>query len=78
MSREDPEGFGEWVELKRRKLDAHAQRFPDLGPEKNHGVFGASTTLPEILEKAEQKYGRLTNVELSEARMAGHRVGSRY
>jgi hypothetical protein len=41
MSRTDPEGFEEWVELERNRLDAHSLRFPDLPEEKNHGVFGS-------------------------------------
>ncbi len=78
MSRDDPEGFTEWVELEKNKLDAHAQGFPDLGPEKNHGVFGANTTLPQVLEKAEEKYGHLSDAELNGMRMEGHAVGSKY
>ncbi len=78
MSREDPDGFWEWVELERNKLDAHANRFPDLPEEKNHGVFGSATTLPIVLERAKEKYGHLSNRELTEARMAGHNVASRY
>ncbi len=78
MSRDDPEGFTEWVDLERNKLDAHSRRFPDLPEEKNHGVFGANATLPEVLERAKEKYAHLTDAQLSEARMAGHGVASRY
>lgn len=78
MSRQDPEGLAEWVELERNKLDAHSLRFPDLPEEKNHGVFGADTTLPEILYRARRKYGHLSDRVLSEARMSGHGVASRY
>lgn len=78
MSRDDPEGFYEWVELERNKLDAHARRFPNLPEEKNHGVFGAKTTLPEVLEKAERAHGHLGEEELDEMRMGGHGVGSKH
>lgn len=78
MSRDDPEGFTEWVELERNKLDAHSERFPHLPEERNHGVFGANTTLPDVLAKAEEKYGHLSDEELDGMRMEGHAVGSKY
>lgn len=80
MSRADPEGFEEWVELERNKLDAHSLRFSNLPEEKNHGAFSSTSgsVVPEVLEKAKQKYGHLSDRELTEARMAGHSVSSRY
>lgn len=81
MSRKDPEAFAEWVELERNKLDAHARKYPDRPQEKNHGVFGAGTTLPSVLEEAEREHGHLSLEELEELeeiRMAGHQVASTY
>ena len=39
MEREDPDGLAEWVELEKAKLAAAAEKFPDLPPKKNLGVF---------------------------------------
>lgn len=78
MSREDPQGLAEWVELERRKLAAHAGRFPDLPLAKNHGVFGPNTTLPEVLERAREEHGHLATERLRRIRMEGHGVGSKY
>lgn len=86
MSLEDPEGYSRWVELERRKLEAHKERFPHLPAEKNHGVFGPDSTLEDVA--ARERARRLeenptrSEQELLEAlrseRMRGHGVASTY
>lgn len=78
MSRKNPEAFEEWVELERNKLDAHSRKYPDRPGDKNHGVFGAGTTLPSVLEEAKKEHGHRSLEELEEIRMAGHHVASTY
>ena len=77
MEREDPEGLAEWVELEKAKLAAATEKFPDLPPEKNLGVF-KERTLPQALADAKERYGHLTDEELDGIRMAGHGVRSCY
>lgn len=65
--------FDRWVILEKAKLD----RFADLG-EKNLGVFG-KRTLPQALEFANKKFGKMTDEELKEYKHShGHCVKSRY
>lgn len=78
MSRKNPKAYAEWVELEQNKFDAHTRKYPDRPQEKNHGVFGAGTTLPGVLAEAEKEYGHLSLEELGEIRMAGHQVASAY
>ena len=79
MSRFAHEDYEKWVRMERAKLDADPERSPHLPPEKYHGVFGANNTLPEVLQKAIEKYGHLTDEELDEHRMNhGHQVAQKY
>lgn len=83
LSLEDPSEYNRWVKRERRKLDASAERFPDLPPEKNHGVFGPGKTLPLVVAGAREKYRHLSNEDLQaklhEHMMShGHCVGSSY
>lgn len=79
MSRLMTERYRNWVRMERNKLLADPERSPHLPPEKYHGVFGANTTLPEVLEKAIEEHGHMTDDELREHRMNhGHNVGSKY
>lgn len=77
MEREDPGGLAEWIELERSKLQASAEKFPDLPSEKNLGVF-TKRSLPQALEDARERYGHLSYEELHQMRMAGHGVRSCY
>lgn len=78
LARTDPDAYEEWVRLERAKLDAHAERFPHLPPEKNFGVW-PHKTLPEALADAEAEYRHLSTAELEEMRMSrGHAVGTCY
>lgn len=82
-SLENPPAFKTWVRLERAKLDAHAERFPHLPEEKNHGVFGPNTTLPQIVRKTRAKYPTISDDELREKLSRdllqnGHKVGSKY
>lgn len=78
LSKEDPEAFEEWAEIEARKLAAFTRKYPERGPERNHGVFGANTELREIVARAEKKYGHLSYEQLHQIRMKGHHVGSTY
>ena len=79
MARFNYPDYRRWVSMERAKLDAHRERFPDLPPEKNHGVFGPNTTLPEVLADATHRYAHLIDAELHGRRMNhGHDVRSKY
>lgn len=65
--------YQEWVELEAAKL----AKWKDKGP-MNFGVWGRKT-LPEVLAKAQEKYGHLTDAQLREYKMShGHCVKSKW
>lgn len=80
---EDPSVYRDWVRQERNKLDESLKKFPDLPPEKNHGVFGGTKTLVEVVSKTRKKHAHLSDeglyTMLDENRMNhGHCVASTY
>ena len=75
--REIPRRALEYHQRAKAKLAAATEKFPDLPPEKNLGVF-KERTLPQALAGARERYGHLADEELEEIRMAGHGVRSCY
>jgi hypothetical protein len=71
-----PEDYNTWVRIEQAKFD----RFRDAGlpDDKNLGVWGKKA-IPEVLEKARERYGHLTPDDLQYYKMShGHCVKSKY
>lgn len=79
MARFNYPDYAKRVAMEEAKLGAHHERFPELPPAKNHGVFGSGTTLPAVLAEATRLYAHLSDEELHDHRMNhGHTVSSKY
>ena len=77
LARFDRPSFDAWVEMERAKLTRFADSCAEKGVN-NLGVWGSST-LPEVLAKAEAKHGHMTDEQLNEYRMShGHCVAAQY
>ncbi len=69
-----PDDYHYWVKLERQKI----KKYRHLGS-KNCGVFGGKKLLPEVLLKAIDKHGHMTDDELDHYKMShGHCVASQY
>jgi len=67
--------YDEWVELERNKIEAWKDK---CEPKKNFGVWGIKL-LPEVLNRAIEKYGHWTDDQLREYKMShGHCIKSQY
>lgn len=74
LFRNHPEDFHDWVRQEQVKMDNN-RHLPD---DKNLGVWGKKT-LPEVLSKAQAKYGDWSDEQLHEYKMShGHCVMSKY
>lgn len=78
MARFFPVKLARWAVLERRKLREHRVRSPNLPPDKNHGVFGQSTNLPDVARRAVAEHAHMSDHEMHARRMAGHGVASRH
>ena len=68
-----PKDYEDWVRIEQNKIDANLHK-----GEKNLGVWGKKL-LPEVLEKAQEKFGHMTDEQLEEYKMShGHCVASKY
>lgn len=65
LYRNHPEQFDLWIKIEQRKLKRYEGK-----TEKNHGVYNNKKTLEDKLELAIEKYGHLTDSELSEYKMS--------
>jgi 3'-phosphoadenosine 5'-phosphosulfate sulfotransferase (PAPS reductase)/FAD synthetase len=73
MERFLPADLADWIQIEANKLAANTH----MG-DRNLGVWGRST-LPQALERAHAKHGRMTDAELQAYRMShGHCVMSQY
>ena len=67
-----PEDFNQWVIYEQNKINRDPEK------ENNLGVWG-KRMLPEVLERAKEKYGHMSDDELQEYKMShGHCVMSSY
>ena len=67
-----PKWYNKWVQIEQNKIDANAH------VENNMGVWGKDL-LPQVLVKAQSKFGYMTDEELFEYKMShGHCVKSKY
>lgn len=74
LYRTTPFWFDEWVSIEAEKIKANTHK-----KDKNLGVWGTRKLLPEMLKKAIQLHGYMTNDELKEYKMShGHCVMSKY
>lgn len=65
LHRNHKEQFALWIKIEKRKLKRYEGKI-----EKNHGVYNNKKTLCEKLASAIEKYGHMTNEELSEYKMS--------
>jgi 3'-phosphoadenosine 5'-phosphosulfate sulfotransferase (PAPS reductase)/FAD synthetase len=73
MYRNIPKDYQDWVRIEKNKINNNLNK-----GEKNLGVWGKKL-LPEVLERALIKYGRMTLDELNDYKMShGHCVQSKY
>lgn len=73
LYRFNSEVYHDWVRQEQVKLDANTH----MG-DRNLGVWGKKT-LPEVLLKAQEKYGHWSNEQLHDYKMShGHCVASKY
>lgn len=70
-----PADYNDWVELEKEKLNHWAA----LG-DRNVGVWGKpGLNLPQVLARAQQRYGNLSDVQLQDYKMShGHCVKSKF
>ncbi len=74
LHRHENTWYKKWVELEEKKIQNNLHK-----EDKNLGVWGTRERLPEILKKAEEKYGHMSEAELIEYKMShGHCVMSKY
>ena len=66
--------FDKWMELEQNKFNNNQHK-----GNKNLGVWGSTDALPEVLKKAEAKFGHMSESDLIEYKMShGHCVLSKY